>query len=199
MDSCLLQITTNANLLHGVRNPEVVHQIRVGLRRLRAAFATFKPILPPDGLDRLERETEWLSAELEPARDLDVFIRNEFASAQGRVPSLDTLDRVGRHEVRIKAKKLRYAGEFFSKSFGKGARNQRLKFIASLAALQDALGDLNDMATARRSALAVAGRSPELCFRAGLVIGGRDRDEPRLLAKAVQAYRRWTEAKPFWN
>jgi triphosphatase len=268
VDSCLLQIATNANLLHGVRNPEVVHQIRVGLRRLRAAFATFKPILPPDGLDRLERETEWLSAELEPARDLDVFIKNEFASAQGRVPSdlvydqalaavdsdrfmafvrcctdwvavestrradnsnvtrlrdgdasllaaralrrlrrqvckmgkhLDTLDRVGRHEVRIKAKKLRYAGEFFSKSFGKGARNQRLKFIASLAALQDALGDLNDMATARRSALAVAGRSPELCFRAGLVVGGRDRDEPRLLAKAVQAYRRWAEAKPFWN
>ena len=55
------------------------------------------------------------------------------------------------------------------------------------------------VSSARRSALAVAGRSPELCFRAGLVIGGRDRDEPRLLAKAVQAYRRWTEAKPFWN
>jgi hypothetical protein len=31
------------------------------------------------------------------------------------------------------------------------------------------------------------------------VVGGRDRDEPRLLAKAVQAYRRWAEAKPFWN
>ena len=283
VSSCLLQITTNANLLHGARNPEVVHQIRVGLRRLRAAFATFEPILPRDGLDRLERETEWLSAELEPARDLDVFIKNEFASAQARAPGdqlmtalgdrlsmaqdlaydqaltavdsdrfeafvryctewvaaasshrvdksiatslrdgdasvlaaqalrrlrrqvckmgkhLDTLDRVGRHEVRIKAKKLRYAGEFFSKSFGKSARNQHLKFIASLAALQDALGDLNDMATARRCALAVAGRSPELCFRAGLVVGGRDRDEPRLLAKAVRAYEQWTDARPFWH
>ena len=33
--ACLAQITANARVLRGARRPEAVHQLRVGLRRLR--------------------------------------------------------------------------------------------------------------------------------------------------------------------
>ncbi len=281
--SCLAQVVANADLLHGVRNPEALHQLRVGLRRLRAAFAAFRLILPREGLDRLNQEIKWISGELDPARDLDVFIKHEFDAAEANALSdpitaafgdrlhlaqglahdqalmavnsnrfaallldctewveaaprqradnsmvvnlqdgvtsvvavkvlkrfyrqlrksgrhLTTLDAAGRHKVRIKAKRLRYAGEFFAETFGKSMHKRHLEFIVLLEALQDALGDLNDMATARRSALAVVGSNAALAFGAGLVVGGRERDEPLLLSRAVEAYEQWTYARPFWH
>lgn len=81
----------------------------------------------------------------------------------------------GRHEVRIKTKKLRYTTELFSKTFGKNAEKRHSKFTSSLTRLQNVLGELNDMATARQCALAVAGRNAELAFRAGQVVGARRR------------------------
>ena len=280
--SCIAQISGNALLLRQVKNPQVLHQLRIGLRRLRAASATFKPMLSCETLDRLKSESHWLSTELDPARDLDVFIENTLPSAkqaasekrtqaafgdrllQARASAYDralaavdskrfanfvlncaewetsalseqdncravaslldagastlatkalnrlyrqlrksckhlkTLDPVRRHRTRIKAKKLRYAAEFFAGTFGKGRKKPRQRFIAALDALQNALGDLNDVAMARKTALAVVGRSTPLAFHAGRLIGKQDRDEPRLLAKAVQAYDRWQQAKPFW-
>jgi CHAD domain-containing protein len=48
--------------------------------------------------------------------------------------------------LRIDAKKLRYASEFFKDVFsGKGAARRRKRFVGRLKALQDALGDLNDI------------------------------------------------------
>ena len=281
--SCLVQVSANAHLLRRVRNPEVLHELRVGLRRLRAALATFRPIFSRKGRERLKRETKWLAGELDPARDLDVFITSTFHSAEAdahRDPMLAafgerllraqtmaydralaavdskrfarllldcaewvqaapwqrdddpavarlrdgavsvlaaqaltrlrrqlrksgkhlaTLDPAGRHQVRIKAKTLRYAGEFFTETFGKRTHKRRRKFIASLQALQNALGELSDLATAHRMVLVVVGCSAEVAFRAGQVVGGRDRDEPQLLATAVQAYERWRRARPFWR
>lgn len=111
---------------------------------------------------------------------------------------LRTLDPAGRHAVRIKAKKLRYAAEFFSETFGKDARKQHVKFIEPLTELLDALGELNDMATAGSCARAVVGGNAELAFRAGEIVGRRDSEEPRLLAGAVRAHRHWSAAQPFW-
>lgn len=111
---------------------------------------------------------------------------------------LKELDSAGRHEVRIKAKELRYAAEFFSETFGKSARKRHEKFIASLKALLGALGALNDIATAGPCARAVVGRSAELAFCAGEIVGRRNSHEPQLLAGAVRAYRQWSSAGPFW-
>lgn len=55
------------------RDPEGVHQMRVGLRRLRAALALFRDVLPPEAHERWDGELRWLMGELGPARDLDVF------------------------------------------------------------------------------------------------------------------------------
>ena len=78
-----------------------------------------------------------------------------------------------RHQARLKAKKLRYAAEFFGETFGKGKRRRHSRYIASLTTLQDALGKLNDLVMARRCALTVVGRSVELAFHAGGVVGDR--------------------------
>ena len=111
---------------------------------------------------------------------------------------LGKLDSAGRHEVRIKAKKLRYAAEFFSETFGKSARKRHKKFIAPLTGLLNILGELNDMATTGPCARAVVGRSADLAFRAGEIVGRRKGDEPRLLARAVRAYEQCSDAKRFW-
>jgi CHAD domain-containing protein len=280
--SCLTQMSANAQLLRSSSNREALHQLRVGIRRLRAGFATFGSILPRDTLNRWKSETKWFAGELDTARNLDVFIeyvagsvksdahgdpmlaefgeRLIFARAMAydvalaavdskrvslflleinewnklaprRITDdaamailrdgdasilaaqalkhlhrqlrntgqhLAALDPAGRHEVRIKAKKLRYATEFFSETFGKTARKRHSKFVSTLTKLQNALGELNDIATARHCALSVAGHNAGLAFRAGQIVGSRSRDEPRLLAKAVRAYAQWSDTKGFW-
>ena len=281
--SCLAQVATNAELLRPARNSEALHQLRVGLRRLQAAFATFNPLFVNAGPDRLKAETKWLVHELNPARDLHVFISNGFNSAKadpqgdrmlsafgerllqaqsnayiralaavessrfaallldcaewaevapwrrnGDSPiartrdgsasvlatqtlerlrrqvrrsgkNLSTLEPAARHKIRIKAKQLRYTAEFFAETFGNATRRRHRKFISSLKTLQDSLGQLSDMASARQNAAAVVGNSVEIAFRAGRVVGAHDRDEPKLLAKAIRAYERWRRVRPFWH
>ena len=69
----------------------------------------------------------------------------------------------------------------------------------SLEALQDRLGELNDIAVAGRTALAVVGSRTDIAFCAGRVVGGNDLDEPKLIAKAVEAYERWQRVTPYWR
>lgn len=61
--------------------------------------------------------------------------------------ALDSLDEEQRHRFRIEVKKMRYSVEFFGSLF------DRLKvrnFTKLLEAMQDCLGDLNDLVTARK-------------------------------------------------
>jgi len=94
--ACLAQVSANAELLRIVRRPEAVHQMRVALRRLRAAVGVFKPMLAEPGRERIEIELKWLAREADAARDLDVFIREVFHPAALEAPSPD-LALLGRH------------------------------------------------------------------------------------------------------
>ena len=47
--------------------------MRVGLRRLRAAIAIFSKVVADTEQDRIKGELKWITTELGPARDLDVF------------------------------------------------------------------------------------------------------------------------------
>ena len=82
--SCLRQIALNEN---GVRegSAEAVHQMRVGLRRLRAAFSIFGSILGQGEFDALKRELVWLTEQLAEARECDVLLqsRRRFEDATG--------------------------------------------------------------------------------------------------------------------
>jgi triphosphatase len=58
----------------GVRSldSEAIHQMRVGLRRLRAAISLFKSVLPGFSSANIKTELKWLTNELAPAREIDV-------------------------------------------------------------------------------------------------------------------------------
>ncbi|MBH5402573.1 CHAD domain-containing protein [Bradyrhizobium sp. CNPSo 4010] len=71
--STLRQVTANANPVRDM-DAEGVHQMRVGLRRLRAAISLFADILPRASTARIKTELKWLTGELAPAREIDVFL-----------------------------------------------------------------------------------------------------------------------------
>lgn len=77
-------------------------------------------------------------------------------SVPAEVPAAGADAAHARHRVRIAAKKARYAAEFFQ-SVLPGRKTKR--YIASLSALQDRLGELNDLAVAE-GLLAQLGEHP---------------------------------------
>jgi inorganic triphosphatase YgiF len=277
----LVQIAGNARLLQRAHNPDVLHQLRVGLRRFRAALSIFKDMLDAEGLNAARAETKWLAGELAEARDIDVFLQraateDEIEESPGRAaffralrhaqaeayekalaavrsprfrtlllslgewlevggwlrlaneaqqalregpvtalaaPVIDKLDRrlhrrshkfmkldvSSRHDLRKQAKKLRYAAAFFGDAFPDHPK-RRARFIAALRALQDRLGELNDMAVARAVAMrAVGRRSGELAFAAGLEVGRLTKGEDALLDAANDTFKAYRKAKPFWS
>lgn len=54
--------------------PEGVHQMRVGVRRLRAALWVFSELLRCKQTDGIKNDLKWLADKLGPVRDLDVFL-----------------------------------------------------------------------------------------------------------------------------
>jgi triphosphatase len=104
-----------------------------------------------------------------------------------------------RHRLRIAAKKLRYAAEMFSGAFPDHLKRQR-SYFAALKGLQDRLGELNDLTVAGELALEIAGHeSGAISFAAGIVVGGRRRAEPVLLAAATKTLHQFAGARPFWG
>jgi triphosphatase len=74
--STLRQISGNAAAV-ARSDSEGVHQMRVGLRRLRAAISLFSKFLGDKQTERIKTELKWLTGELAPARDLDVYMRSK--------------------------------------------------------------------------------------------------------------------------
>ena len=66
---------------------EGVHHMRVGLRRLRAAISLFSKLLRDRETERIKSELKWLTGELAPARDLDVYVRNEIEPLRRAAPA----------------------------------------------------------------------------------------------------------------
>ena len=54
-------------------DPEGVHQMRVAMRRIRAALKAFEPVLPPRRVRGLNTELRWAGRALGAVRDLDVY------------------------------------------------------------------------------------------------------------------------------
>ncbi|WP_448189383.1 CYTH and CHAD domain-containing protein [Azospirillum sp. sgz301742] len=105
-----------------------------------------------------------------------------------------------RHQLRIALKKLRYAAEFFRSLYDdKPAR----RYIQQLATFQDALGHLNDVATATRLLHDLhddgsrAGSGERRA--AGLVIGWHARGVADLEGHLNAQWEGFAGAKPFWS
>ncbi len=79
--ACLRQITANAERLRYRASPEVIHQLRVGLRRLRSLITSFKLVVGDARLPAIKAELKWLTGELDAARNLDVLLRGDYRAA----------------------------------------------------------------------------------------------------------------------
>jgi triphosphatase len=103
------------------------------------------------------------------------------------------LNTAERHALRIAAKKLRYAAEFFA---GLYPHKRARPYLAALAALQDVLGTLNDTAVTQRllSELSVPRGQA-----AGIVSGWTAYSSRVRLQELHQAWRNFTRQKVFWK
>lgn len=98
--ACLVHITVNIHSLRVRYDPESVHQVRVGIRRLRAAISSFRDVLSDAWRPRLGRELRWLQRELAAAREWDVFMADVLSPAsraerEGRGAGLRRLPNIG--------------------------------------------------------------------------------------------------------
>lgn len=277
--SCLRQIIVNEPAMIA-GDAEALHQMRVGLRRLRAAISIFADAVENGGADKIEGEMKWITQELGPARDLDVFaadVLKPLQKAKSKDPAVNAALRdfeerrkaayaraidslrserhrkalldlaewieVGawafgeaargpiverartelarlykgikkrggdlrhisarrRHRLRIRAKRLRYATEFFAKTFP-GERNIRRRddLLSALKDLQDALGGLNDLETRHGLMNGTGGDGPPPVEMASAIPdpAREAASRERLLTDAEKAFTRFAQAKAFWD
>lgn len=99
-----------------------------------------------------------------------------------------------RHAARIAAKRLRYVAEFFAPLY---PRKRVKPYLKTLTALQDVLGRLNDIATARRVLAASPARATDIAAGAvrGWIAAQAAALEPELAAAADD----FAAARPFWT
>ena len=125
---------------------------------------------------------------------------------------LAKLSRRDRHRLRIRAKKLRYAVEFFSGLFpGRNRAKRCRETLSALQGLQDSLGALNDLA--RREILCShgiqgtgpgghpltgAGAAPK-AFVARVSFAAQTARVAQLLQEAESTFKRFCGVKPFWE
>ena len=108
------------------------------------------------------------------------------------------------HRLRILAKKMRYAAEAFQSLYKAKATK---RYVASLAAIQDSLGSLNDAFVSRQLLSALAQRlmvdrgmaAADANLLQGLVLGWQTARIDRDLNGFEGVWQRFAEEKRFWN
>lgn len=105
------------------------------------------------------------------------------------------LDAEQLHELRIRAKRLRYAVEFFRPLFG---RKDTRRFLAALSALQDCLGALNDGAVGKTLIADILG-SPADDATAAALTGWFTGRQQLQLAQLGACWKDFARLKPFWK
>ena len=144
--STIRHFADNADTVRA-RDAEGIHQMRVGLRRTRAAISIFADMLPAARTERVKSELRWLTNELAPARELDVFVRNKVRPA-----TRNSLSRRGAKAIR---------GEF--------ATRQRRAFTQAAAVLASSryrllLIDVHEWLETQVQSRAQAARIPVTAF-----------------------------------
>ena len=244
--AALSQAGMNAlGVLEAHDDPEYLHQLRVGLRRLRSTLSVFRKIVKTQAL---RRRLGAFSPVLGAARDWDVFVQwlvhakaprrllaaakarqvaarraaralvgshefnifllralrwiEESRSVQAGAPlsrfarqvlqrlhrktlrrarRIDWQNAAARHELRIRVKRLRYACDSFAVE----------THVDGLVALQERLGQLNDIAVAKRFLAQLGG---EASLRAKL-----ERSEARLIQRLQGAWFDFEQRAPIWK
>jgi len=176
--------------------------LRAGGRRRHAARATLVEYLHSPAFRRLGLELACLAA-ADPPKDHELAPPlSEFAAAvlrrrwkklvnAGR--ALEDLDNQALHGLRLKAKRLRYAAEFFAPLFPEKPTS---RFIRRLAVLQERLGLFNDTTVAEGLLRDLNGKPG---YAAGLILGFTAARGARSRQKIAIAWARFRRRDPFWN
>lgn len=119
-----------------------------------------------------------------------------------RARRLDRLDDTGRHDLRIRIKRLRYACEFFRSLYPADAVKP---FLKRLARLQDDLGYLNDAAVAEHTVADLAAE-PEarsdpaaVAYAGGVVTGWHLAGRQARLDRLPDDWKALRKVEPFWR
>ncbi|MGB9166117.1 MAG: CHAD domain-containing protein [Rhodomicrobium sp.] len=80
------QIIDNRTVVLETEAPEGVHQLHVGLTRLRAAHRALKPLLDSPAFHQLEDDARAIAHAVGELRDADVLIEDIYAPVAGSVP-----------------------------------------------------------------------------------------------------------------
>ena len=152
-------------------------------------------------LGRLLADGAWMNQHATLALPVDGFsasvLQQRAGTLKKRGKRLQELDAAGRHRLRIAAKKLRYAAEFFAALF---PRRRVRPYIQSLAGMQEVLGGLNDAATLLRllPEASAGARTPDPRV-AGMIQGWSAASTHLQLDALGRAWDRWQRQKPFWK
>jgi triphosphatase len=71
--ACLRHLVANVPAMIN-RDGSALHQMRVAMRRMRAAISLFSVVMGDDRVSAIKTELRWLAQEFGPARDLDTLI-----------------------------------------------------------------------------------------------------------------------------
>jgi inorganic triphosphatase YgiF len=125
-------------------------------------------------------------------------LRKRHGSLSKNFRGLENLTEDQRHRIRIKAKKLRYACEFFASLSEHPKRLER--YLAGVAGVQEALGELNDAVTTRRLAIdLVRSDAPDSATSfAGAIVASRSHANEAQLEAAEHAMSCFARLKTFW-
>jgi CHAD domain-containing protein len=176
--------------------------LRAGTRRRHTARASLVEYLHGAEFRRLGLELACLAAADPPADQETAPPLSEFAAGvlrrrwkkllnTGR--ALDDLDNQALHGLRLKAKRLRYAAEFFAPLFQEKPTS---RFIRRLAALQERLGLFNDTTVAAGLLHDLNGKPG---YAAGLVLGFTASRGALSRQKITAAWARFRRRDPFWD
>ena len=163
--NCMAHLQANeAGFLQG-KDPEYLHQMRVAVRRLRACFSLFRPVLPQAVFAPLLAELERQGAALGAARDWDVFLYETLRALRAHCADDSAIAAFERRCARLRRAHLRTAQEVVASAAWQGLWLELGRSLAegAWAEGQDALalpagGFAADMLQRRAAALSKRGK-----------------------------------------
>jgi triphosphatase len=106
--ACLRHLVANVPAMME-RDGAALHQMRVALRRLRAAISIFSPVVGDDRAGAIKSELKWLAQEFGPARNLDTLLVEVIRPLRKRHPNERGLVSIGNMFARQRLKSYRQA------------------------------------------------------------------------------------------
>jgi CHAD domain-containing protein len=175
--------------------------LRAGARRRRIAHEALTNWLNDKEFRLIILELAWLAAAVPSLTETEPPPLSEFAASVLRTrwkklanagKALEDLDDTALHDLRLKAKRLRYAAEFFAPLFPEKPAS---RFIRRLADLQESLGIFNDTTAADALSRELSGKPG---YAAGLVLGFTAARGADIRPKIAHNWARFRRREPFW-